>query len=205
MPAIAMGLLWAGYAGIIWGYSLLRGYNIGLGEIVNPLHPFTGSLSSAGAAGNTVVFPNGTKASTTNAPLGAGIEGVVGTLAGPQSAASVKNSGVIQSTAAQFGWGKGGQFNALTHLIAQESGGNPSAKNPSSGALGIAQALGHGNANTAGSLGNEYGGFGLTDQQARLANSGDAHWQLVWMMHYISSTYGDPAHAWAHEQANNWY
>jgi hypothetical protein len=68
----------------------------------------------------------------------------------------------------------------LRNVEMAEDGFDPAKANPSSGALGLAQALGHGNANTAGSLGNEYGGYGLTDAQARAANSGDASMQALW-------------------------
>jgi hypothetical protein len=121
----------------------------------------------------------------------------------------VSNSGsvqtILQNTAAQDGWGSGGQWQALQYVENREAGFNPSAINPSSGALGLAQALGHGNANTAGTLGNQYGGYGLTDAQARAANSGNAADQALWMVNYIKSTYGTPEAAAAHEQAYNWY
>ena len=51
---------------------------------------------------------------------------------------------------------------------------------------------------TAGTLGNQYGGYGLTDAQARAANSGDASMQALWMCNYIKSTYGTPEAAAAH-------
>lgn len=31
-----MGLLWGGYTLVLWGYTLLKGYKIGLGELVVP-------------------------------------------------------------------------------------------------------------------------------------------------------------------------
>lgn len=99
-----------------------------------------------------------------------------------------------------------GQLAPLQSLWNQESGWNPKARNPASGAFGIAQALGHGNANTAAPDGtNEYGGYGLSDAQARSANAGVAYWQMVWGMNYIHDTYGTPAGAWNHEQTHNWY
>lgn len=111
----------------------------------------------------------------------------------------------LQQAAKPYGWDKGTQWSKLVYVEMREAGFNPRAKNPKSGALGMAQALGHGNANTAGTLGNEYGGYGLTDAQAKLANSGDAYWQAVWMVNYIRATYHDPAGAAAHEAAANWY
>jgi hypothetical protein len=121
----------------------------------------------------------------------------------------VSNSGsaqaILQETAAQDGWGSGSEWQALSNVENAEAGFNPTAENASSGALGLAQALGHGNANTAGTLGNQYGGYGLTDAQAKAANSGNAADQALWMVNYIKSTYGNPEAAWAHEEADHWY
>lgn len=110
----------------------------------------------------------------------------------------------LQQAAASMGW-TGAEWQALQHVEMQEAGFNTHARNPSSGALGMAQALGHGNASTAGTLGNEYGGYGLTDAQAKAANSGDPNAQALWMVNYIAATYGDPIKAWQHEQSAGWY
>jgi len=113
---------------------------------------------------------------------------------------------ILQQTAAQFGWGTGDQWQALQQIETHEAGFNPKAKNPSSGALGLAQALGHGQAGTAGTLGNQYGAqYGLSVGQAKAANSGDAAPQALWMCGYIKSRYGDPVKAWAFWQAHHWY
>jgi hypothetical protein len=114
---------------------------------------------------------------------------------------------ILQQTAAEFGWGSGSEWQALSSLEMGEAGFDPTSKNPSSGALGLAQALGHGTAATAGTLGNEYGGYGLTDAQAKAANSGDASMQALWMCTYIKTTYGDPSTAWSKWQARSphWY
>jgi hypothetical protein len=115
---------------------------------------------------------------------------------------------------AQNNWTGAGQWNAFVQLENSEAGWNPRIKNPKSGALGIAQALGHSGPNgdgtgdtaaTQGSLGNEYGGYGLTNKQAKEANSGNGYWQLVWMMNYIKQVYGSPMNAWSFHQANNYY
>ena len=122
----------------------------------------------------------------------------------PKSAANIQNMSLAKILASGMGW-TGAQWNALTQVIDLESGGSATAENAGSGALGFGQALGHGNANTAGTLGNEYGGYGLTDAQARAANSGVVHWQIVWTLNYIKQTYGTPLKALAHEQAYGWY
>ena len=112
----------------------------------------------------------------------------------------------LQSAAAAYGWGSGTQWQALQHVEMAEAGFNPNAVNAGSGAYGLAQALGHGNgAATQGTAANEYGGFGLTDAQAKAANSGDAGAQALWMVNYIAATYGTPAAAWQHEQKHQWY
>jgi hypothetical protein len=36
MPAIAMGLIWGGYTVTLWGYCLVRGYNVTLAQLANP-------------------------------------------------------------------------------------------------------------------------------------------------------------------------
>jgi hypothetical protein len=87
-----------------------------------------------------------------------------------------------QTLLAQYGWtGQWSQFNAL---VMSESGWNPNARNPTSGAYGIPQAL------PASKLG---------------PNASDYHVQLQWMMDYIKQRYGSPAAAWSFHQTHNWY
>lgn len=129
-----------------------------------------------------------------------------GTGGGAASIPSGSGQQALQAAAAQHGWGSGQQWQALQSVEMAEAGFNPQARNPQSGAFGLAQALGHGNAGTAAADGtNEYGGYGLSDAQAKAANSGDAGAQAVWMCNYIAATYGNPVNAWSHEQANHWY
>ena len=88
----------------------------------------------------------------------------------------------------------------------RESGWNPLANNSSSGAFGIAQALGHGVPGGAAPNGrNEYGGYGLTTAEARAANEGNPVYQIMWGLNYIRETYGSPSAAWAHETSAGWY
>ncbi|HEV2317346.1 MAG TPA: hypothetical protein VGV89_07215 [Thermoplasmata archaeon] len=106
----------------------------------------------------------------------------------------------------RYGWAAS-QMPPLILLWTRESNWNPNARNTTSGAYGIAQALGHGGAGTAAANGtNEYGAeYGLTDAEARAANSGVALWQIRWGLGYIKSVYGSPAAAWAHEVQFGWY
>jgi len=118
---------------------------------------------------------------------------------------SGSNKEILQKTAAEFGW-TGDQWTCLDNVEVREAGYNAQARNPSSGAFGMAQALGHGVPGGAGADGtNEYGGYGLTVAQARLANNGDPGTQALWMCNYIRSAYGNPCNAWKHEQAFGWY
>ncbi len=76
------------------------------------------------------------------------------------SAGSAKT--ILQATAAQFGW-TGSEWDALDWLEMAEAGYNTLIKNPSSGAFGMAQSLGHPFSGGPASNGvNEYGGNGLT-------------------------------------------
>jgi hypothetical protein len=207
---IGFGLVWLGYGTGLYGYCLIRGYNISGRQIWSPVDWYSGKWPP-GLAGNTVILPAGDQASAkttalvlANAP--AGTASAAGGVSGPAQPARIASTATVRAAAGTHGWGNGTQWNALTHLIAQESGGNATARNPSSGALGIAQALGHGTSCSAGTLGNEYGPqYGLSCAQARQANSGNATQQLRWMLGYIKSRYGSPAAAWQHETQNNWY
>lgn len=81
-----------------------------------------------------------------------------------------------------YGWGPD-QMGPLIALWNQESGWNPWAVNPSSGAYGIPQSLGHGHV------------YDLGDYVA----------QINWGLRYIQGRYGSPAAAEGHERAFNWY
>jgi peptidoglycan DL-endopeptidase CwlO len=118
------------------------------------------------------------------------------------------NERLANRMAAARGWGAG-QQHCLDLLWDEESAHTWSASiaNPQSGALGIPQALTHGGPGRGGTLGNEYGDFGLTDAQARKANSGDAGLEIRWGLNYIEATYVNPCGAWQFETSHvpNWY
>ena len=208
MIAVGMFLLFTGYGLGYWGYSMIRGYNLGFKQLFSPTGYYKGAWPPQ-LAGNTTIIPDGTPASAASADFGttsgqanqqsgsAGGEG-----GAPAPPAGVTGQAQIQKAAAMYGWGSGAQWSALLNLIRHESGGNPNAFNPS-GAYGIAQALGHGCSSCAGCGHNAYGtdtGYGasgLTPAQAKQANCGNAWYQLIWMMNYIKQRYGSPSAAWA--------
>jgi hypothetical protein len=94
---------------------------------------------------------------------------------------------IAEQMLSQFGWSSG-QFSCLQPLWAHESGWNPYAQNPSSGAYGIPQAL------PGSKMGSVRG-----DWQSNPAT------QIRWGLSYIQGNYGSPCGAWAHEQADGWY
>jgi hypothetical protein len=86
-----------------------------------------------------------------------------------------------------FGWSSG-EFGCLQSLWNAESGWNPSASNPISGAYGIPQALPGSKMASAG-----------PDWQTNPAT------QIKWGLGYIMQVYGSPCAAWSHEQSTGWY
>ncbi|GAB3462606.1 hypothetical protein GCM10027570_49210 [Streptomonospora sediminis] len=95
--------------------------------------------------------------------------------------------GIAQGMLGDFGWGTD-EFSCLEPLWEKESGWDPSAENPSSGAYGIPQALPGSKMATAGS-----------DWQSNPAT------QIEWGLGYIDDRYGSPCAAWSHSQSNGWY
>lgn len=99
-----------------------------------------------------------------------------------------KNMAIARVLCLAYGWSTGAQWNALVALWTQESSWSNTARNPSSGAYGIPQAL-------------------PPTKMPKIAlppiNSAGA--QITWGLAYIKSTYGDPVHAEQHEKAFNWY
>lgn len=112
-------------------------------------------------------------------------------------ASAAANQTIARLLAAPYGWAAGQNWADLVSLWNRESGWSNTIANTSSGALGIAQALGHGTTTSAGSLGNEY--------PSRAANDGNAAAQIAWGLAYIHDRYGSPTAAWAHEESAGWY
>ncbi len=85
-------------------------------------------------------------------------------------------------------WGSGAQWTDWNNVAMRESGWNQYARNASSGAYGIPQAL---PASKMGAAANP-----------PQSNPGA---QINWMIGYIKQRYGNPAGAWAHELSAGWY
>ncbi|HET7016451.1 MAG TPA: lytic transglycosylase domain-containing protein [Streptosporangiaceae bacterium] len=105
----------------------------------------------------------------------------------PQAAPSGSPQQIAAAMLASFGWSSS-EFGCLNELWVRESGWNPAATNPYSGAYGIPQAL----------------------PGAKMASAG-ADWetnpatQIRWGLGYIKATYGSPCAAWSHETSYGWY
>lgn len=132
-------------------------------------------------AGNDhpVSTPQGGSAADT-APSG-GTDAAGGTVA--------QNKAIGQDLAASYGW-TGAEWDALVQLWDHESGWRNTAKNPSSGAYGIPQAL-------------------PASKMGAAANppTSSASAQIKWGLSYIQSRYGSPSKAWAAWQSRSphWY
>lgn len=112
-----------------------------------------------------------------------------------------------------------GQAASFDKLEMGEAGYDPLAENPTTGFFGVAQAGNHGlpggqSGNRVHRFGlhkgqpiNNYGGYGLSTQEAIAANSGDVVMQFKWMGNYIAATYGNPNNAYMKWLSRNphWY
>lgn len=85
-------------------------------------------------------------------------------------------------------WGSGAAWAAWNNTEMREAGWNQFARNPSSGAYGIPQALPP----------SKMGAAANPPQSNPTA-------QINWMYSYIKGRYGSPQNAWAHEQSAGWY
>ncbi|PQP24167.1 transglycosylase SLT domain-containing protein [Rhodococcus opacus] len=95
----------------------------------------------------------------------------------------------VRAVFAQAGWGDGPEWDAMQWIIGKESGWDPTATNPSSGAFGLFQL------NPSSGTLQEY----LPDSNPNPAIQAHAG------LRYIKDRYGSPSVAKEHWEANNWY
>ena len=72
MLAAGMLIMWTGYSVSLWGWCLLRGYDVTLGQLMSPAHPYgsgKGQKWPPPLMGPDVIFPGGR---TPAAPASAG-------------------------------------------------------------------------------------------------------------------------------------
>lgn len=157
-------------------YELIHnpGYSVKGGENVSP--DFWGADTWANHESHVHAATFRDAAEGPGIPTGSGGSESGGSAAGDDSRA------IGREMAAQRGW-TGSEWTALDNLWTQESSWDSNAVNPSSGAYGIPQSLGHGHP------------YDLGDTRA----------QVAWGLDYIADRYGDPEAAWQHEQDYGWY
>jgi tape measure domain-containing protein len=147
--------------------GLLHGLKIGFGPVGDFVYGISGSIQSIiGKIGSAI---GGFFTTPGNLPMGG----------------SNRQIGMVMARA--YGW-TGNQWNALNALWTGESGWNNRARNPSSGAFGIPQALPPGKMGAA-------------------AAGGNAAAQIAWGLSYIKQVYGSPANAYSKWLARSphWY
>lgn len=171
--------------------------------------PLTGrDLALAIAAGAALAWFAGNVHGTGSGPASAGVSAPAAGSARMSPAAA--NVALGKQLAAARGWGSGIEWTCLDELWTRESGWQNTIVNRSSGAFGIAQALGHGGGAATVPVarypdGGRAYGLRVDEYPDAAANGGDPGSQIRWGLAYIAATYGTPCGAWAHETANSWY
>ena len=162
-------LLWSGVKGYAWSTTFRNLISSGKPSTTAELTAYpiqTSQAAFSGSGTGGITTPN----------LGVG-----GTVA--------KNKSIGRALAAAYGWGTGAQWAALDALWTQESGWNNHARNPSSGAYGIPQAL-------------------PASKMGALANppTSSASAQIAWGLKYIKTRWQTPSNAWGGYAARgSWY
>jgi colicin import membrane protein len=123
--------------------------------------------------------PGGAVATLTS-PAG----GTITSQGGQPAGSGAANQALGRVLAAPYGWAAGAEWTALNNIAMAESGWSDTVVNPASGAAGIAQNI---------------AGFGPGYE------SGNATQQIMWLLAYIKSRYGDPIAAWQFHLANGYY
>ena len=62
MLAVGMLITWAGYSLTLWGWCLIRGYDVTLGQLMSPAHPYGSGKDQPWPPpliGPDVIFPGG--------------------------------------------------------------------------------------------------------------------------------------------------
>ena len=167
------------------------GIYIGNGEIIEAPHTgadvrFTPVTGIAGYVGATDPYAATLTAGIPSGGIAAPIPVSGGSL-GVAAPATLNQYQSFAQNLANRTWGPG-QFPYLNLLWVRESGWNPAAVNPTSGAFGIPQSL----------------------PPAKMASAGldwatSPYTQIIWGIGYIRAAYGTARAAWAHELAYNWY
>lgn len=106
---------------------------------------------------------------------------------GEQKLSAADPKSIARALLADYGF-SASQFGCLESLWQKESGWNPHAQNPSSGAYGIPQSL---PGSKMASVASDWRTNPVT--------------QIKWGLGYIQGRYGSPCAAWGHSQRVGWY
>lgn len=158
--------LWAQAGSMLGVPGFAQGGLANAGAMVSKVDPWTAQHAGSWMAGKAKDWVKG--------KFPAGFAGGGG--------ASGANQKLGRAMMLAAGW-PASQWPYLRALWEQESGWNANAVNPTSGAYGIPQSLGHGHP----------------------YDLGDAPAQIAWGLNYIRGRYGSPAAAEVHERAFSWY
>lgn len=169
-------------AGILFAYSAVRGKSI----VASVQALVQGKSPAALPQANPITDTTAQLADASSSSPGSSSSGS-SSGGGSQVANTGSNESILKATAATFGW-TGAEWTALYNVEMAEAGFSLTAKNPSSGAYGMAQFI------NGPSEYYQYGG-----------NPNTASGQSIAMCNYIKQRYGTPGAAWAHEQAYHWY
>jgi colicin import membrane protein len=144
-----------------------------------------GILISHGVAAARDAFGGSGPAAAAPSPVSSSPAAAGGPAGAHQGAVSRAD---LAAVGGPYGW-SGGSLDAWWRVIGKESGGDPAALNPSSGAFGIGQFLGATKA--------AYAKYGAT--------SSNPTRQLQAMARYIKDRYGSPEAALAWHEGHGWY
>jgi hypothetical protein len=124
---------------------------------------------------------------------------------GAMTSGPVVQLGYQMAAQSPYDW-TGQQDTCLNYLWTHESGWRSDAINGSSGAYGIAQALGKvpGATIAMNLAGDDYPAPYTAGNPPPWGDS-DATTQISWGLLYIKGRYGSPCGAWAHEVSADWY
>lgn len=154
------------------------------------LSDYTGSISaydSSAFVGHDVsLYISAVKAAIAKAAASSPGPGA----SGPGGGAPSANAALARRLFPQ--WSSGAAWNAWNYVAMAESGWNQFAMNPGSGAYGIPQAL-------------PFNKMPRAAWPASAGGSSNPTAQIDWMASYMSSRYGGPIGAAAHEAAFHWY
>jgi hypothetical protein len=171
-------MLGLGFLGVIVAGLLLTGgiRNRSIGEILGGITSAQPAESVGGGSGGASVSEPGATGAAASAPAAAGsVVGAKGTKGEIQR--------LVYNMSLALKWNPAD----WEYVIEKESGYNPAAVNPSSGATGLGQAL------------------GATKTTYPKMVSPDPRTQLEGMAEYINKRYGNPTKARQHEERYNWY